>query len=140
MEALYNRAKLLEHGAQSPDIPMASAATIQHLTEKHTVHLEIDTVLYNTKHDCQFLSQSQFHVLSIVWNWKVRPRGYTLHFNYVQLCQRRGFPKFDDICWAWVYGPIKKNHYSKTEWVSLYVYVHDCMYAGGGGNPPEMVK
>lgn len=28
MEALY-RAKLFEHGAQSPDIPMASATTIK---------------------------------------------------------------------------------------------------------------
>lgn len=71
MEALYNRAKLLEHGAQSPDIPMASAASAQHLTEKrkkkntHTGQLKIDTVLYHTEHDCQVLSQNR---LGVVWN------------------------------------------------------------------------
>lgn len=63
MEALYNRAKLLEHGAQSPDIPMASVAAIHHLTEKHTGQLKIDLVLYSTKLDCQILSQIQLHIL-----------------------------------------------------------------------------
>lgn len=62
MEALYNRAKLLEHGAQSPDIPMASATAVQHLSQKLPVHLENDTVLYNTKHNCQVLSQIQMCV------------------------------------------------------------------------------
>ncbi len=60
MEALYNRAKLLEHGAQSPDILTASAAAVLHHTEKHVVRLEIDTLLYNTKHDCQIVSQIKF--------------------------------------------------------------------------------
>lgn len=32
MEAHYSRAKLLEHGAESPDMPMATAATVQRLT------------------------------------------------------------------------------------------------------------
>lgn len=31
MEALYNRAKLFEHGPQSPDLTKVSAAAIQHI-------------------------------------------------------------------------------------------------------------
>lgn len=68
MEALYNRAKLLEHRAQSPDIPMASAATIQHLGEKNTGWLKIDTEWYSLKHRCQSLSPDKFWVFSAVWS------------------------------------------------------------------------
>lgn len=46
MEALYNRAKLLEHGAQSPDIPVAAAATTQHHKQEHVDH----GVIVNTHH------------------------------------------------------------------------------------------
>lgn len=65
MEALYNRAKLPEHGAQSPDILMASATTIQHLPEKHTGQLETNRLQYNIKHLRQFVSQIQFDVLRV---------------------------------------------------------------------------
>jgi len=52
MEALYNRAKLLEHGAQSPGIPMASATTIQHTQTQYCT---------TPRTICQFLS---LHVMS----------------------------------------------------------------------------
>lgn len=37
-------------------------------------------VLYNTEHNCQFLS----HVVSVVWNWKVWPYGYMHIFQIPQ--------------------------------------------------------
>ena len=86
MEALYNRAKLPEHGAQSPDIPMTSVATIQHLTEKHPGQLKIDIVLYITKVGCQFLSQYQLHVHSVV-----QPCRYMQLFLFQNTTERRAF-------------------------------------------------
>lgn len=59
MEALYNRAKLLQHGAQSPDTPRSMGPTIQHLSQQAHAANRLTTV----SKKCQL--QSQVWVLSL---------------------------------------------------------------------------